>query len=123
MVSELKKMTIIVIDDESGALELTKYWVKRGGHEVLVATSAEAAIDLVGNFAGVDLVIVDQVMPRMKGLDLIKKLRDDGNLVPIWLVSGQLTEHIKTLAVEYGANKVVSKTDLVAALQEEKILP
>ncbi|MES2314981.1 MAG: response regulator [Patescibacteria group bacterium] len=119
----IEKKTILVIDDYSADLDLMAHFIKRGGHEVLIAKSAENALDLIAHLKTIDLVIADNVMPRMHGLDMIKKIRDEGSNVLIWLVSGQLTEHIKILAMEYGASKVISKTDLVSVLLEEKILP
>ncbi len=124
MASEyIAKKTVLVIDDDSAALDLMAHYIKRGGHEVLIAKSAENALDLIAHLKTIDLVIADNVMPRMHGLDMIKKIRDEGSNVPIWLVSEQMTEHVKILALEYGANEVISKTDLVATLQREHILP
>ncbi len=119
----IEKKTILVVDDELGTRDFMKYCIQRGGHEVLEATSAESALELIANVDVIDLIIADHIMPGMKGLDLIKQIRAEGHTTHVWLVSEHMTDEIKVSAIECGATKALSKNELIATLQEEKFLP
>jgi DNA-binding NarL/FixJ family response regulator len=69
----------------------------------------------------VDLVLTDQQMPRMTGLELIGRLRARGYPTPVVLLTGLETRDMCTAATEYGASaclaKPVNLDDLVWAIE------
>jgi signal transduction histidine kinase len=66
--------TILVVDDDSDALEIAQRQLERWGHRVLLAASAEEAI---GIFLAneIHLLVVDYVMPGMDGAQLVRAIR------------------------------------------------
>lgn len=66
--------TILLVDDEQDVRLALARCLRREGHELLHASSGHEALHLVGSRA-IDMVITDQMMPEMTGLELISRLR------------------------------------------------
>ncbi len=67
--------TILLVEDDSALLTLSKIMLKRLGYSVLVASTPSEAIALAKEYAGrIDLLMTDVVMPEMNGHDLSKQL-------------------------------------------------
>ena len=67
--------TILLVEDESAILAMTKRMLERQGYHVLTATTPGEALHVAGEYAGeIQLLITDVVMPEMNGRDLAGKL-------------------------------------------------
>jgi DNA-binding response OmpR family regulator len=77
--------------------------LERSGFVVEVAGNGEDALRLVGSFHP-DLVVLDVLMPRMDGREMLRRLRQAGNWVPVILLTqvGGSTE--RAMAIEEGAD-------------------
>jgi CheY-like chemotaxis protein len=78
MTEAMKLATILVVDDDSDVLELTAEVLSDSGYEVLKASGAEPALELLRGAQQVDLLLTDIVMPGLNGLalaDEAKRLR------------------------------------------------
>lgn len=64
---------ILIVDDNLSLLRVSSIAVKKEGYEVEVAADAEAGLRLLAE-SGFDLVLVDQSMPGMKGIDFVHEL-------------------------------------------------
>lgn len=80
--------TILAVDDDALVLMSTSAMIEELGHAVLEATSAQEALRIVRGGATVDLVITDQAMPDMTGVELAQALRKDWPELPIVLATG-----------------------------------
>src|ERR1019366_8310584 len=70
--------TILVVDDEPGVLNLTAELAGSHGFKVLTAGDALQAIQLASQYQGpIHLLLTDMVMPKMNGVDLAKRLREE----------------------------------------------
>ena len=79
--------TILCVDDEERALFLRKAVLQKFGFEVLPASSAREALEiLAGN--RVDLVLSDLLMPEMPGTELAKAVKERYPGLPVVIVSG-----------------------------------
>jgi CheY-like chemotaxis protein len=81
-------LTVLVVDDDVLVLMNTSALLEDLGHVVLEANSGAEALDIFQREPGIDLVITDQAMPSMTGIQLIasiKALRPD---MPIVLATG-----------------------------------
>jgi CheY-like chemotaxis protein len=58
------------------------------GHRVIEASSGAQALEFIRANPGVDLVITDQAMPQMSGMQLIAAMQVDWPQIPVLLVSG-----------------------------------
>jgi putative two-component system response regulator len=100
---------VLVIDDDNGIRRITQMLVEGLGHEV------EAARDGIEGLAklqlGVDLVLLDVVMPGLDGFDVCRRIRQDpmGKDVPVIMVTSLETREHRLHAVESGANDFIAK--------------
>jgi putative two-component system response regulator len=100
---------VLVIDDDEGIRKITQLLVEELGHQV------EPARDGIEGLAklqlGVDLVLLDVVMPGLDGFDVCRRIRQDpaGRDVPVIMVTTLETKEHRLHAVEAGANDFIAK--------------
>jgi DNA-binding response OmpR family regulator len=76
--SETPTARVLVADDEPHLLRLVKFRLEREGYEVLTATDGESALK-VAREEHPDLCVLDVMMPKRSGFDVLRELRaDDG---------------------------------------------
>ncbi|WP_245479674.1 hybrid sensor histidine kinase/response regulator [Hansschlegelia zhihuaiae] len=81
-------LTILLVDDDALVLVSTAEMLEDLGHQVLIASSSEAALALLSTDRQVDLVITDHAMPEMTGLELAEIVKATRPTLPIILASG-----------------------------------
>ena len=100
---------VLVIDDDEGIRRITQMLVEGLGHDV------ESARDGIEGLAklhlGVDLVLLDVVMPGLDGFDVCRRIRQDpaGRDIPVIMVTTLATREHRLYAVEAGANDFIAK--------------
>ena len=65
---------ILAVDDSTSLRQMVAFTLKSSGFEVIEAVDGQDALDKLRN-GSVDLVLTDQNMPRMDGIELIRQLR------------------------------------------------
>jgi len=103
-----RRKIFIVEDDESISLGL-RMNLEAEGYEVAVAEDGETALGLLRSGDGFDLVILDVMLPRMNGLEVLRTLRAEGNAIPIVVLSARGAEMDKVMGLELGAEDYVTK--------------
>jgi CheY-like chemotaxis protein len=68
--------TILVIDDDLGLVHLLEKGLGKQGYEVLIASTGEEGLQLAQE-KSVDLILLDVIMPKMKGREVCKRLKED----------------------------------------------
>jgi len=86
-VAPAKALRVLAVDDDSLVLFNTSAMLEDLGHSVLEATSGAEALVILRR-EGVDLVITDQAMPRMTGVQLLETLRAEWPGLPVILATG-----------------------------------
>lgn len=100
---------ILIVDDDEATLAVTRAIVLAQGHEV------ESASDGIEGLAklqlGIDLVLLDLVMPGLDGFDVCRRIRADAVAgdVPIIMVTSMAGRDDRLRAVDAGANDFISK--------------
>jgi PAS domain S-box-containing protein len=84
----IRKLVILVVDDDSLVLTNTSAMLQDAGHMVIEASSGPQALERIRSALHVDLLITDQAMPQMTGLQLAAAARVEWPEMPILLVSG-----------------------------------
>lgn len=116
------KKTVLVVDDELGALTLIGIMLERGGFNVLKAKDAESALATLGQNTP-DLIILDVMMPGMNGIDLCRTIRNrpETATTPIVILSARGDAESVMQGMEAGANDYLPKPilhhDLVAKVR------
>jgi two-component system alkaline phosphatase synthesis response regulator PhoP len=82
---------ILVVDDDPLICELNTHRLVLAGYRVDVAADGVAGWDAL-QLNYFDLVITDNTMPRMTGIEMIEKVRAAGMVVPVILASGTVPE-------------------------------
>ena len=85
--TKLPPMTILVVDDDPLVLANTAAMLEDLGVAVMMASSGSGALAEVHR-GGIDLVVADQLMPQMTGLELAEEIRKDYPELPLLLVTG-----------------------------------
>jgi len=105
--AEEKAHTVAVVDDDHAVRDSLRLLLEIMGHAVEAFESATDFLRAeVERFA---CLILDHHMPNMTGLELAERLRADGNLLPIMLISGSLSDIIVSHASNLGISRVLNK--------------
>lgn len=83
-----RPLTVLAVDDDRLVLMNTVAMLEEMGHTVLEATSGQQALDILRRHATLDLLITDEAMPQMTGLQLAKTVRAERPDLPIILATG-----------------------------------
>ena len=103
---------VLVVDDEPEAVELLVEFLSSKGYEVLTATSGEEALRRVKEDRP-HLVLLDIRMPKMNGLEVLKRIREIDPEMGIIMVTAVNEEDVGRQALELGAfDYVVKPLDL-----------
>lgn len=101
-------MRILVVDDESSIRELLSFNLKKNGYEVITAADGCQALKLA---PGMDLILLDLMLPEIDGLSVCRQLKADGTTagIPVIMLTAKAEEIDKVLGLELGADDYVVK--------------
>jgi two-component system, OmpR family, phosphate regulon response regulator PhoB len=106
---------ILVVEDEELIREMLVMTLESEGYTVVTSQDGRSALDYLksnetnsgeNNF---DLVILDLMLPQINGLDICRFLRQQGNPVPILMLSAKGSETDRVLGLEVGADDYLTK--------------
>ncbi len=83
------RLRVLIADDDPTLVEVTSLILHLSGYEVVVAEDGEQAWRAYLE-RGCDLLLTDQDMPNLSGLELIERIRAQGDPVPVVLASGRI---------------------------------
>jgi len=99
--------TILVVDDEPKITRLVRDYLESAGFAVISAGDGQEAV-MRARTERPDLVVLDLGLPRLDGLDVTRRLRQDG-AVPIIMLTARDDETDKLIGLELGADDYVTK--------------
>lgn len=102
------KKTILAVDDESSILDLLEFNLEKEGFNFISAEDGEEGINKVLNEKP-DLLLLDVMIPKMDGLSVCKKIRQENINIPIIMLSARGEEIDKVLGLEIGADDYITK--------------
>lgn len=102
-----KKRILIVEDDESISLGL-RMNLEAEGYDVQVAADGEDGLARAAA-GGVDLVILDVMLPKVNGFEVVRKLRAQQLTLPVIMLSARGAEMDKVMGLELGAEDYITK--------------
>jgi two-component system OmpR family response regulator len=98
---------ILVVDDEARIREVLLYALKKEGFSVTAVADGPAALAAV-DAGGVDLVVLDVMLPEIDGLEVCRRLRQK-HRVPILFLSSRGEEVDRIVGLELGGDDYLSK--------------
>ena len=100
--------TILVVEDDPILREVLVYNLERQGHEVLEATTGTQGLERIRRDRP-DLVVLDIMLPELDGFTLTRQVREEGNPVPILMLTARADEIDRVLGLELGADDYLTK--------------
>ena len=101
---------ILIVDDEEDILDLLQYNLNREGFETITARNGEQALALAEEERP-DVIILDIMMPKMDGLEVCRRLRQDAELrtIPIMMLTALAEEDAHVRGLDVGADIYLAK--------------
>ena len=119
----MAKQRILIVDDEEDICMILSYSLQKAGYEVLIAHSAEEALELLQSPIAhtpspIDLILLDIMMGEMSGLEMANHLRLDNvqsdDLPPIIFLTALSDEDTVLQGFKLGADDYISKPFRIA---------
>jgi two-component system, OmpR family, alkaline phosphatase synthesis response regulator PhoP len=107
MAGETRPSILVVEDDESITLGLQMN-LEAEGYGVTVANDGEDGLARARSEA-FDLIVLDVMLPKMNGFELVRALRSEGRNVPVIMLSARGEEMDKVMGLELGAEDYITK--------------
>ncbi len=106
---ENEKLKAVIIDDEEINLLLFEGYAKELGMDVVLFDDSEDGLEYLIN-SGADIVYVDCMMPKMDGIELIKKFRKVHKTTPVIMITATTdNEALMFQALDVGATEFLTK--------------
>ena len=102
------RMRILVVDDEHAVLEALRRVLTHEGYDVIAARSGHDALELV-EAERPDLVLLDVLMPHPDGLEVCRRLRLEGNSLPILMLTARSEVADRVAGLDAGADDYLAK--------------
>ena len=99
---------ILVVDDEARMRKLVSDFLTREGYEVLEAGDGEAAMDLFYAEKDIVLIILDVMMPKMDGWQVVREIRESSQ-VPVIMLTARADERDELKGFDLGVDEYVTK--------------
>lgn len=101
-------LTVLIVDDDLKLLKMLQRTLMYENLNVLTATNGQEALPVVLT-QHPDLIILDWMMPKMDGLTLIRKLRDQENRTPVLMLTARDAVENRVEGLEGGADDYLVK--------------
>ncbi len=101
-------MKILLAEDEVDLNNVVTRYLKKNGYSVDSVLDGEEALDYL-EYSEYDLVILDIMMPKVDGFEVIKKLRDKGNHTSVLMLTARDSADDKIKGLDLGADDYIVK--------------
>lgn len=103
----MDKERILIAEDDEDIVELLSLYLESNNYEVTSANNGEDALNIIKEET-ISLAIVDIMMPKMNGYELIKSIRKFSD-IPIIITSAKSMDNDKILGIDIGADVYITK--------------
>lgn len=101
-------INILIVDDNEKIRKLIEIYLKREGFQVFHGEDGEVALEVMDK-TKIDLMIVDVMMPKKDGYELVKELREANYTLPILMVTAKDTYPDKKMGFDLGVDDYMTK--------------
>lgn len=99
---------VLIVDDEPQVRDIVATYLERDGFAVRTAADGEEALAAI-KAARPDALVLDLMLPKINGLQVLHTLREEGDDVPVIVLSARGKEHERVAGLELGADDYVAK--------------
>lgn len=99
---------ILVVDDEERMRKLIGDFLKKEGYTVTEAADGEKALDIYYSNGNIDLIILDVMMPKLDGYEVLKELRESSQ-IPVIMLTAKDEEADELKGFELGVDEYIGK--------------
>ncbi len=99
---------ILIVDDEPQVRDIVATYLAREGFDVRTAADGHEAIAAI-QARRPDAMVLDLMLPGVNGLQILQKLREDGDQVPVIVLSARGKEPERVAGLELGADDYLAK--------------
>lgn len=99
---------ILLVDDEPRLRKMVKDFLRRADYDVVEAEDGKQAVDIFFSDGGIDLIILDVMMPKMNGWEVCRTIRQESD-VPIIMLTAKGGESDELQGFDLGADEYISK--------------
>jgi two-component system OmpR family response regulator len=100
--------SVLVVDDDAHLREVARFALARAGHTVELAADGLIAQERIAR-GGIELVVLDVLMPELDGFALCRRLRASSPTLPIIFLSSRGEEADRVLGLDLGADDYLAK--------------
>ena len=105
---ESKNKTVLIVEDEKNIVDILRFNLQREGYQTCEAYDGADGLEKARTM-NPDIVLLDVMLPKMIGFDVCKQLRQEGNNVPVIILTAREEEADKVLGLEIGADDYITK--------------
>ena len=113
---------ILIVEDEEKIARFVELELVHEGYEVIKAFDGRTGLDLALS-EHADLIVLDVMLPRLNGLEVLRRIRKEGNTVPILLLTARDAVMDKVSGLDAGADDYITKPfnplELVARVKSQ----
>ncbi|MEH7480532.1 response regulator transcription factor [Neobacillus drentensis] len=102
------KQRILVVEDEKQIAKILKIELEYEGYEVNVAYDGKSGLQAALQ-EKLDLILLDVMLPEMNGIEVLRKIRKENNLIPVILLTARNMTMDKVAGLDQGANDYITK--------------
>ncbi|WP_373305607.1 response regulator transcription factor [Streptomyces inusitatus] len=99
---------VMIAEDDEKQAELVRRYLEREGHSVTLVRDGRAAVEAVRRRPP-DLLVLDVMMPKVDGLDVLRILRAEEYGLPVLMLTARSTEDDLLLGLDLGADDYMTK--------------
>jgi DNA-binding response OmpR family regulator len=83
---------LLVVDDELEIVKILEKFLTKMSFEVIATSDGDKAIKLLFEDKTLDMIILDMKMPKIRGIDILKKMADNNIKLPVIILTGSFDE-------------------------------
>ena len=104
----MEKIKVLVVDDESRMRKLVSDFLTRDGYEVIEAGDGEEAVEIFVQNKDIAVILLDVMMPKMNGWQVLKTIREYSQ-VPVIMLTAKGEEQDELHGFDLGVDEYISK--------------
>ena len=108
MDAKTEQKTVLIVEDEKNIVDILRFNLQREGYRTVEAYDGADGLDKARK-ENPDIILLDVMLPKMIGFDVCRTLRNEGNNVPVIILTAREEEADKVLGLEIGADDYITK--------------